>query len=402
MNKSIQLFFKKYVPGALLVVLLLSPLQSHAALLADDVAVFRQQVKLLTEAIETSGSITETKKNELRAVVSAISDSIGLLELQVQANPTADSSRRVNVRNVTVTGNAKNFTSQAVVEWGPETVGGVSYGSETNTYNYNFVTGLNEAAKIARLAELSKLTFGQLSAEIGIGDLRLKEKATISFSRFDSANDANRNYNPPQRSTGLEKYFGRFSIVNAIDIVAGTTGFSFSLKTDQAEALTLSLEKNSGSDFTSSLAYQTYDNTRTQRRDTTTSREDVTNAFTPLFVGSGNLFSTSDSTVVEDLVDFALDNEVFYEKNTSTNISSARTAAQACFSDEIKDVLEAIMIQYAETNFQTAATIPVKVTAQIITPPQPAGFTRNPGSRGADECMGDGEDYFLTIGSPVR
>jgi hypothetical protein len=359
MNKFIQLFFKKYVPGALLVVLLLSPLQSHAALLADDVAVFRQQVKLLTEAIETSGSITETKKNELRAVVSAISDSIGLLELQVQANPTADSSRRVNVQKVTVTGNAKNFTSQAVVEWGPETVGGVSYGSETNTYNYNFVTGLNEAAKIARLAELSRLTFAQLSAEIGIGDLRLKEKATISFKRFDSANDADRNYSPPRRTKGLEKYFGRFSIVNAIDVVAGYGGLSFSLKTDQAESLTLSVDRNtnnvsyfgSGSftafteGFSSTLAYETYGNVRTKRSDSTTSGKDLREAFIPLFAGSGNLFSTSDSTVVDDLVVFSMRNEVYFDKDRSTRDSSVRAAARTCFSARVKNIIEEILTQ---------------------------------------------------------
>jgi hypothetical protein len=397
MNKFIQLVFKKYVPGALLMVLLLSPLQSHAALLADDIAVFRQQVKLLTEAIETSTAITQTKKNELESVVSAIINSLGLLELQVQANPAADSSRRVNVEKVTVTGNAKNFTAQVVVEWGPEVVGGTSYGPETSTYNYNFITTLAEAAKVARLTELSSLIFDQLSAEIGISALRLKDKATITFSRFSGYNDALRNYNPPQRSKGLEKYFGRFSIVDRIDVEAGRTGFSFSLRTDQEESLRLAVAPN-GDTFTSSLSYWTYGDRRTSRTDSTTSRADMQAAFTPLFAGTGNLFNTSDSTVVDDLVLFAMNNEVFYERNSLTPAERIRGEALECYPNRIKDIVEAIMVFYARENFQTADNIAFNLFAKIALPDVPSIVLAS-GPIGDNECKGDGNDFFLTIGS---
>jgi len=87
---------KTYAAGALLVMVLLSPLQSSAAMMTmREVNTFREQITLVSEAIESSTAIPLQKKNELRAVVESLNDLVSLLALQAASNLDAMYERPV-------------------------------------------------------------------------------------------------------------------------------------------------------------------------------------------------------------------------------------------------------------------------------------------------------------------
>lgn len=97
--KTLTQLFKKYASGALLLVVLLSPLQSSAAMTSGEVLVFRQQVDLVLQAIETSRTVTPAKKSEMRLIVSSLYNIINVLARQAAANPEAVSQGPANAED---------------------------------------------------------------------------------------------------------------------------------------------------------------------------------------------------------------------------------------------------------------------------------------------------------------
>jgi hypothetical protein len=114
MNKLPKLF-KKYASGALFLVVLLSPLQSFAAVTTQEVMAFRQQVDLVLEAIETSTTIPAAKKSEFRVVIYTINDALSVLARRAAANPENVSPRPFVVQDDIFTGSEANFFSDLTI-----------------------------------------------------------------------------------------------------------------------------------------------------------------------------------------------------------------------------------------------------------------------------------------------
>lgn len=307
--------FKKYASGALLLVVLLSPLHSSAALLSEDIDIMRYQVRLITEAIETSTSIPQARKGELRAVVDSINDIIAIYARQVAANPDAVSLRRVNIENVIVNGDAKDFTSQVQVVWGPEQVGDTSYERSTTTYDYSFITTLAERKKTDRVRELANQTLKQLSLELGFSTSKLRATSSISIKRFDDATDAQNNYIQPEVGAGLERLFGHFSIIDEVYVVAGKDQFVFELHTDQDETIELSVSQTTkGFDdmFVYRVTYAIYDVNRITAINESTERDTMVKQLTSVLPGIGEQFNVTDEVLIDELIEFMLDHTVLY------------------------------------------------------------------------------------------
>ena len=374
--------FKKYASGLLLVLLLLSPLQSSAALLASDVAILEQQAALLTQAVDSSTSITEAKKTELKALIAQIEDIIVVLSAQVAVDPSAVSQRRMNIENVIVTGDAKDFDSKVLVVWGPETVGATTYDRSTSTYNYEFVTTLAQNQKIERLEKLSELTFSQLAAEVGFSAGQLKKAATISFKRFDNARDVQDNYSAPIAGEGLEMYFGTYSIINNVYVTSGKDIFSLTAETDQDETITLAVTprfyscgrdrtcRSSGNAYF--VSYALYDNVQATLTDNNANREGVKEVLSYTFENVGAQFGVSDEVLIDELLALMLNHTVYYETESSRGPASVG----ACHSAKIQNVLSETMYHFIQ-NFQydggadsIAVGAPIKVVS--ATPRDPA------------------------------
>ena len=340
---------------------LLSPLQSSAALLAGDVIVLQQQVALLTEAINSSNSITAAKKTELTAIVSSINNIIAVLAQQVAVDPNAVSQRRVNIEDVIVTGDAKDFDSQVKIVWGPETIGGTSYQRSTSTYNYDFVTTLAESNKIERLSELSNLTFSQLAAEIGFSASMLRSTSTISFKRFDDENDANNNYTqPPNPGGGLEQFFGEYSIIDNVSITAGKDIFSIAVDTDQDETVVLTVAPLvNSSKYVYTIAYLTYDDVRGALTNNNADQNSMKDELVVGLSGIGKQFGVSDEVLVDELLDFMLQHTVVYKTDASNPIGPG-----TCHSAAIKNTLSKIAYYFID-NFQVASDVDTKMFTPV-------------------------------------
>jgi hypothetical protein len=397
--KNLSLQFKKYASGALLLLVLLAPLQSSAALLAKDVEILRVQVALLTKAIESSSSITEAKKSELRGVVSSIDDIIEILSAQVAANPDAESQRRVNIEDIIVTGDANDFGSRVQIVWGPEQVGATTYERSTSTYNYDFVTTLAQDEKTERLSELSNLTFSQLAAELGFSASRLKATATISFKRFEDELDAKRTYVRKSVGDGLEKYFGQYSIINDVFVTTGKDLFSISVQSDQNETLTLTLTPNtvycdrgdlcrSRDGYSYEITYAIYDEVKARVSNTKASRVYIKAQLLDVLSGIGIQFNVPDEVLVEEFIDFILNNTVIYKTE-----SKAEQVPGVCHSTKIQGIVSQIVYYYA-SKFQVIESDDENPLVRVGPPVDRVMRDQNQSVSG---CFGQSDPHFLML-----
>jgi len=395
---TLSQFFKKYATAALLLCMLLAPLQSSAALLAQDIKVLRYQAELITEAINNSESITQAKKGELMVVVDKINDLIALYALQVAANPNAESLRRVNIENVIVDANAKDFTAQAQVVWGPEVVGGTSHERSTTSYSYNFLTNLQESQKVARVRQLANLTFKQMSVELGFSPSRLKVTSTISIKRFDDEQDAIDNYTQPEVGAGLERLFGHFSVINDVEILAGKGGFQFQLNTDQDETITLSVipkylyvgdSSNSNPDaFVYKITYATYDTVRITAINENADRDSLEKQLSYVLPGIGKQFNVTDQVLIEELLDFMLDHTAYYKTNSPISLPGY----SQCHAQDIQDAVYDIFYYYIKNYQVTVDPDFIKVHPPIVLESQYFGDDTY-----IPSCVGVNNSFFSSL-----
>lgn len=353
--------FKKSIVATLLCVLLASPLMAAAQTLTSDLAVLRQQVVLLTEAIERSTAISDEKKTELRLSVQAIGSVIDVLAERVGETPRAESERRVNIENIIVNGSVKDFEVDIAIVWGPEVAGGVTYERSTTTHSYEFNTDLPEEEKVDRLIELAELTFKQLSAETGFSSGHLRNKALISFERFDDRRDVQENYDQPD-GYGLEQFFGQYSIVDDILVTAGQDIFVLALETDQEEVLSLVIsaeyercerDNQCKSDtYTYELAYSIYDIAQGSVATEGATRDDIKYQIEDLFEGAGRELGVSDEVLIEDLLDFALSHTVRYGVDIDTDLEDVLVGASACHAPKMHAVIDVLVRKYVDNVLQ--------------------------------------------------
>jgi len=103
-----------------LLVVLLSPLQSSAAMMTmREVNTFRTQVALVSDAVEASTVVTVAEKNQMRTMLAAINEAIVLLALQAAANPDAMYQRSASTpfdQGPVFTGNEPSFFSDLIIQ----------------------------------------------------------------------------------------------------------------------------------------------------------------------------------------------------------------------------------------------------------------------------------------------
>jgi hypothetical protein len=92
---------------------------------------------------------------------------------------------------------------------------------------------LAESKKVERVFDLDTLNFSQLGAELGFSGRQLKTTSTVTDKRFDYADDTLSNYTAPEVSSGLEQYFGQYSVIHKVYITAGKDTLKIAIDSDQ-------------------------------------------------------------------------------------------------------------------------------------------------------------------------
>lgn len=379
--------FKRYVLTTCLILqlLLFFPMQSFAQqkidLLAEDIAILRAQVEMITEAILTSTSITAEKKAELQELVNQISVIIDDLELVVEDNPEAESQRRENIESIKTVGNIKTYEVEVEIVMGPEEVAGISYDRSTTTYNYNFLTTLTQQQKVERMRELGQLTFAQLSAETGLSAFKTKASSTTTFKRFDNEWDAMNNYVQPAVSKGLEQYFGFYSIIDDVVVTIGQDIFSMAVSTDQDETVTFTVaqkwrdcffgevpappykqRQTNNAEFeqlqcrdvgklTYGVTYATYGNIRTSVAVSDADEETIIEQLANGLKGVGELFGEDDVVVTDELLDVIMYHPTYYVSDNK-NITGFEPLA-TCIQPRMQIILGKIANHFV-SNFQVS------------------------------------------------
>lgn len=273
-------------------------------------------------------------------------------------------SGRTNVDHVQVTGDVGDFESTARVVYAPEP-GYPDYA--TSTFDYSFTTTLDEWDLMGRLPELDSLTFNELESDTGVVASALRSSSTISFDRFDNQFEVSYRYKPYASpiSAGfdLSEYFGIYSVIDEVSVVAGHETFQIFLRSDQDEVLLLSLKAQyTGNDehgFTPvagrwnyTLAYTAHDVLLESDTVTGATRNGIRADLLDSLFGIGSEFGVTDEVVIDNLLPFMLDHSVFYATNGSNTFGYQNDLVSpftpSCHSNEMESVIETL----AEREFQ--------------------------------------------------